>query len=58
MSELLQYKCPNCGGAIEFDSSLQKMKCPYCDAEFDVEALKKYGPCPIHRRSFIGHFMV
>lgn len=42
MSELLQYKCPNCGGAIEFDSSLQKMKCPYCDAEFDVEALKKY----------------
>ena len=21
-----------------------------------IEALKKYGPCPIHRRSFIGHF--
>ncbi|MBQ7278395.1 MAG: ribonuclease HII [Clostridia bacterium] len=21
-----------------------------------MEALKKYGPCPIHRRSFIGHF--
>ena len=42
MSGLLQHKCLNCGGAIEFDSSLQKMKCPYCDAEFDVEALKKY----------------
>ena len=21
-----------------------------------IAALKKYGPCPIHRRSFIGHF--
>ena len=21
-----------------------------------IEALKKYGPCPIHRKSFIGHF--
>ena len=40
MSELFEYKCPNCGGAIEFDSSTQKMKCPYCDSEFDVESLK------------------
>ena len=22
-----------------------------------IEALKKYGPCPCHRRSFIGHFV-
>ena len=22
-----------------------------------IEALKAYGPCPIHRRSFIGHFV-
>ena len=22
-----------------------------------IEALKKIGPCPIHRRSFIGHFV-
>ena len=22
-----------------------------------IEALKSYGPCPIHRRSFIGHFV-
>lgn len=22
-----------------------------------IEALKKYGPCPIHRKSFIGHFV-
>ena len=22
-----------------------------------IAALKQYGPCPIHRRSFIGHFV-
>ena len=41
MAELLEYKCPCCGGAIEFDSGLQKMKCPYCDTEFEVETLKE-----------------
>lgn len=40
MATLLEYKCPCCGGAIEFDSSLQKMKCPYCDTEFEVDTLK------------------
>lgn len=42
MTNIQEYKCPNCGGAISFDSTLQKMKCPYCDAEFEVEALKQY----------------
>ena len=42
MDTMLQYKCPCCGGAIEFDSTLQKMKCPFCDTEFDVETLKAY----------------
>ena len=37
------HKCPCCGGAIEFDSNLQKMKCPYCDTEFDVDAAKDYS---------------
>ena len=36
----LQYKCPCCGGALEFNSGVQKMKCPYCDTEFEMEALK------------------
>lgn len=39
---MLEYKCPCCGGAINFDSKLQKMKCPYCDTEFDMETLKSY----------------
>lgn len=42
MSVLQEYKCPCCGGAIEFDSASQKMKCPYCDSEFEPEALKNY----------------
>ena len=37
-----EYKCPCCGGTIEFDSTTQKMKCPYCDSTFEVESLKEY----------------
>lgn len=38
MSEVMEYKCPYCGGAMEFDSKSQKMKCPYCDSEMTIEA--------------------
>ena len=42
MAEIQQYKCPCCGGKLEFDIKLQKMKCPYCDNEYDVETLSSY----------------
>ena len=42
MAGMLEYKCPCCDGAIQFDSTTQKMKCPYCDTEFEVDALKGY----------------
>ncbi len=42
MAVLQEYKCPCCGGAISFDSTLQKMKCPYCDTEFEMETLVSY----------------
>ncbi len=42
MSSLLQYKCPKCGGNIEFDSSIQKPKCPFCDSEFELDDLKAF----------------
>ena len=42
MAEMMEYKCPCCGGAIAFDSGLQKLKCPYCDTEFDLETLVSY----------------
>ena len=39
MMSVQEYKCPNCSGALPFDSASGKMKCPYCEAEFDAEAL-------------------
>jgi len=43
LTALLEYKCPCCGGAIEFDAGSQNLKCPYCDTEFDIDTLKSYG---------------
>ena len=51
MSDLLEYKCPCCGGAIEFNSTLQKMKCPYCDTEFDMEAVKEFNEAAANQQS-------
>lgn len=42
MAAIQEYKCPCCGGAIAFDSRLQKMKCPYCDTEFEMDTLAGY----------------
>lgn len=38
MDKIQDFKCPKCGGTIEFDPNAQKLKCPYCDCEFDVQA--------------------
>lgn len=40
MAALQDYKCPCCGGNIQFDSSVQKLKCPYCDTVFEMDALR------------------
>ena len=37
---LLEYKCPNCGGAIVFDAASQEMVCPYCDTTMDMVAMQ------------------
>jgi DNA-directed RNA polymerase subunit RPC12/RpoP len=41
LANLQEFKCPCCGGAVEFNSKLQKMKCPYCDTEYDMETVKE-----------------
>ncbi|OQB25491.1 MAG: DNA-directed RNA polymerase subunit P [Firmicutes bacterium ADurb.Bin182] len=37
---LLEYKCPNCGGAIRFDPGTQELTCPYCASVMNIEALR------------------
>ena len=41
MPNILEYKCPCCGGIVVFDSGSQQMKCPYCDTTFDPAALQQ-----------------
>ena len=41
MAQLQEYKCPACGGMLEFDSKTQKLKCPYCDTEIDIEGFQE-----------------
>ena len=43
MSEVLEFKCPNCGGALQFDSDVQELKCEFCDSELSVDAVKDYN---------------
>ena len=42
LAVLQEFKCPCCDGALEFDSSVQKMSCPYCGTEFEMETLQAY----------------
>ena len=42
MSALQEFKCPCCGGSIEWNSTAQSMKCPFCDTEFDIETLQGF----------------
>ena len=41
MSELKDFKCPNCSGALVFDTKSQKLKCPYCEGTFDPEVFNE-----------------
>ena len=41
MATTLDYKCPHCGGKLEFQPGTEQMQCPYCDSVVDVAALQK-----------------
>ena len=43
MSALQQFKCPCCGGSIEWNSAAQKLKCPFCDTVFEIDTLQGYA---------------
>ncbi len=37
---ILEYKCPNCGGALKFDSASQDLICVSCASQFSPDELK------------------
>ena len=41
MAKNVQYKCPKCGGPLEFDSKTQKLVCPFCDSTYDIAEFEK-----------------
>ncbi len=43
MDNVWEYKCPACGGKIEFDSSSGQLKCPFCDSEFEIETIQQFN---------------
>lgn len=38
--EVITYKCPNCGGVLEFKSESQSWKCEFCLSDFDDREIK------------------
>lgn len=52
MSELQTFKCPACGGRLEFDSKTQKLKCPFCDGEYEPETFDKGKDYTIKNSTF------
>lgn len=41
---ILTYKCPNCGGGLQFDPNTQKHKCEFCFSVFTQEELEALYP--------------
>lgn len=35
------YECPNCGGNLKFNISLQQLACAYCNSQFDPYSISK-----------------
>ena len=42
-SPVLEYKCPCCDAALDFDAEAQQLKCSYCDNEFEIDAVRQYN---------------
>lgn len=51
---VIQFKCPNCGGSVEFRADLQKFRCDYCSSDFTDEEFKE-ATSAVTEDSFIGH---
>lgn len=38
--DTIQYKCPNCGGPLEYKAETLKFGCEYCDSQFTEQEIK------------------
>ena len=61
MPELHEYQCPACGGALAFDSDLQKLKCPFCESVYEISELDAAGdltaePSPTPNRDDVAQW--
>ena len=43
MAAVQEFKCPKCGGKLEFDAATQKMLCPFCDSSFDPKSIPNFN---------------
>ena len=43
---MVSYKCPNCGGPLNYDIETQKWACRFCLGSFDLSALKGHEDLP------------
>lgn len=41
--QILEYKCPCCGAALQFSGIEQKLSCEYCDNTFDLETVQAFN---------------
>ncbi len=48
MSNIMDFKCPSCGGPVVFDSQSQNMKCTYCGTEYEQSILEQYDDALKH----------
>ena len=39
--KLIEKKCPNCGGSLEFSETDKSCKCEYCHRAFEIERAEK-----------------
>ncbi|MEY8338698.1 TFIIB-type zinc ribbon-containing protein [Lachnospiraceae bacterium 62-35] len=48
---VITYKCPNCGGDLQFEPKGQNLKCEYCLSEFSEGELEKEQPAEYENTS-------
>ena len=39
----IQYKCPNCGGSLTFNSKTQMVECEFCGSTYSPDEVKKHA---------------